>query len=413
MNVPASRGKRALVLAGGGISGAVYEMGALRAIDDLLLNYTVNDFDIYVGTSAGSLVGACLANGITPRELMRTLEGALPDTGRLQRNRILAPNLRDMLRRSRRLPGLLLRHSLHALRHPREFSPLDWMWGLLGGLPTGIYTGDNLERYLRDFLSQRGSNAFAQLQRELYIVATQLNTGDRAVFGTGSLRDVPISQAVAASSAMPIMFQPVHIDGIDYIDGGVRGTASLDVAIDQGAKLIVCINPLVPLDNSDQKLGHPIVEEGIQAIGNQVFRTFIHAGLHYHIKKLGYQHPDVDIILIEPRRDDVLVFSDHIMRYSTRMTLARHGYESVTLHLADQYTHFKQVLARHDIAISRQRVATELSLHPASEDPVAMQQLLEGPSPLHHLTGGSKSWRTAHLAHALNDLEASLNELDA
>jgi len=61
-----SRGKMALVLAGGGLTGAVYEIGALRAINDLLTDRTVNDFDIYVGTSAGALVGALLANGITP-----------------------------------------------------------------------------------------------------------------------------------------------------------------------------------------------------------------------------------------------------------------------------------------------------------------------------------------------------------
>ena len=51
-------GKTALVLAGGGLTGAVYEIGALRAIDDLLVDRTVNDFDIYVGTSAGALVAS-------------------------------------------------------------------------------------------------------------------------------------------------------------------------------------------------------------------------------------------------------------------------------------------------------------------------------------------------------------------
>jgi Predicted esterase of the alpha-beta hydrolase superfamily len=72
--VKAQRSKTALVLAGGGVTGAAYEIGALRALDDLLHHFSVNDFDVFIGTSAGALVAACLANGLTPHELMRHLE---------------------------------------------------------------------------------------------------------------------------------------------------------------------------------------------------------------------------------------------------------------------------------------------------------------------------------------------------
>src|ERR1700733_55808 len=70
--------KTALVLGGGGFTGGVYEIGALRAIDLLAVNRTVNDFDIYVGTSAGSFVASLVANGVTPEEMMRVLNKALP-----------------------------------------------------------------------------------------------------------------------------------------------------------------------------------------------------------------------------------------------------------------------------------------------------------------------------------------------
>ena len=66
-------GKTALVLAGGGLTGAVYEIGALRAIDDLLVDRTVNDFDIFVGTSAGALVSSLLANGVSPEEMLQVM----------------------------------------------------------------------------------------------------------------------------------------------------------------------------------------------------------------------------------------------------------------------------------------------------------------------------------------------------
>src|SRR6266508_190898 len=83
--------KTALVLGGGGFTGGVYEIGALRAFDLLAGNRTVNDFDIYVGTSAGSFVGSMVANGVTPEEMMRVLNKALPSP-------IPDPALKNLLR---------------------------------------------------------------------------------------------------------------------------------------------------------------------------------------------------------------------------------------------------------------------------------------------------------------------------
>src|ERR1700744_6752496 len=65
--------KTALVLGGGGFPGGVYEIGALRALDLLAVNSTVNNFDVYVGTSAGSFIASLCANGVTPEEMMRVV----------------------------------------------------------------------------------------------------------------------------------------------------------------------------------------------------------------------------------------------------------------------------------------------------------------------------------------------------
>ena len=71
------RSKTALVLGGGGFTGGVYEVGALRALDLLAVNRTVNEFDVYVGTSAGAFMASMVANGITPEEMMRVLNHEL------------------------------------------------------------------------------------------------------------------------------------------------------------------------------------------------------------------------------------------------------------------------------------------------------------------------------------------------
>ena len=94
------RDKTALVLGGGGFTGGVYEIGALRALDLLAVNSTVNNFDVYVGTSAGAFIAALCANGVTPEEMMRvvTRQGKLPfkdiDLGDL-----LRPNLLEFARK--------------------------------------------------------------------------------------------------------------------------------------------------------------------------------------------------------------------------------------------------------------------------------------------------------------------------
>src|SRR3981081_1257684 len=100
-------GKRALVLCGGGSTGVTYEIGALRALDDLLVGLSVNDFDIYVGTSAGSIVGALLANGISPRAMALGLEGAHRDLRTPSQLAMYRPNVTEMAVRMLRLPGLV------------------------------------------------------------------------------------------------------------------------------------------------------------------------------------------------------------------------------------------------------------------------------------------------------------------
>src|ERR687894_694386 len=93
---PRKRGDRArtaLVLGGGGFTGGVYEIGALRALDLLAVNRTVNQFDVYVGTSTGSFLAALTANGVTPEEMMRVVNRQAPTPFQdLDRGTLMRPN---------------------------------------------------------------------------------------------------------------------------------------------------------------------------------------------------------------------------------------------------------------------------------------------------------------------------------
>ena len=140
--------KTALVLGGGGFTGGVYEIGALRAIDLLATNRTVNEFDIYVGTSAGAFVSSLLANGVTPEEMMRVLNDDLPSPIRdIDLGTLLRPNYRGFITRGLTFPFKVAGLLRELASQIGEVSLVDLATGLSAALPNGLYSGRGIERY--------------------------------------------------------------------------------------------------------------------------------------------------------------------------------------------------------------------------------------------------------------------------
>ncbi len=358
--------KTALVLGGGGFTGAVYEIGALRAFDLLAVNRTVNEFDVYVGTSAGSFVGSAVANGVTPEEMMRVLNKNLPSPLRdIDLGMMLRPNYGGFLSSAALFPLRLLGVSRQLASSLGDVSMMDIAQGLAAGLPKGLYRGAGLEDYVAEMLADPDrTDDFRMLQRELYLTATDLDTTDRIVFGEGEWRDVPISRAVAASSALPLIYEPVEIKGREMVDGGIRSTTNVDLAVKAGARFIVVVNPIVPFVNDFSKRVPTISgsrvrrvsDMGFVAIANQAMRMIAHDRLHRAVERWEVEYPGVDILLIEPEFDDELMFGTSIMDYSARLQIAKHGFESVTLRLARDYERYKRITERHGIEISARRI---------------------------------------------------------
>jgi predicted acylesterase/phospholipase RssA len=364
---PRRRGdKTALVLGGGGFTGGVYEIGALRALDLLAVNSTVNEFDVYVGTSAGSFVASMTANGVTPEEMMRVLNKALPSP-------IDDPKLRTLLRLNYKglasklavMPLRVVGTMRHLASNLGEVSMVDLVMGLAEGLPSGIYSNRGLDRYMAQVLADPDrSNDFRELEGELLLTATDVDTCERLVLGRGEWADVPISTAVAASTALPMVYEPIELRGRHLMDGGIASTTNVDVAVEAGAKFIIVVNPLVPYVNDfNRKIPtmfgsrvRRVADMGLPGIGNQAFRLMAHARLQLAVESWKHRFPDVDIILIEPEPDDELMFGTSILDYSSRLKIAKHGFESVTHKLARDYQHYKEVAARHGIEISARRV---------------------------------------------------------
>src|SRR5439155_714688 len=175
--------------------------------------------------------------------------------------------------------------------------------------------------------------------------------------------DVPISQAVRASTALPMIYKPVKVRDRERVDGGIVSTTNVDLAVEAGAKFVVVVNPLVPYVNDfSKRVGRifprpqRVSDMGFPQIGYQVFKLLAYQRLHEVARQWESKYPGVDIVLIEPEPNDELMFQTSIMNYSSRLEIARHGFQSVTLKLAADYEHFKQVCQRHGIEISATRV---------------------------------------------------------
>jgi predicted acylesterase/phospholipase RssA len=376
------------VLGGGGFTGGVYEIGALRALDLLSVNRTVNQFDVYVGTSAGAFVAAAVANGVTPEEMMRVIVQQVPTPFPDARaSSLLKPNYREFVSRGLMFP-VRLAHLLRVLaRDIGQLSAVDIVLGLAEALPAGLYSGEGIERYVQRILADPDrTDDFRLLATELYLAATDLDTCDRVVFGTDGWDDVPISKAVSASSALPMIYKPVRIRDHDYVDGGLVSTTNLDIAVEAGAKLIFVVNPLVPYTN-DFEAQIPTVtgsrprrvsDMGFPQIGYQAFKLLAHQRLHELARRWEERYPGVDIILIEPDRSDELMFQTSIMNFTSRVDIARHGFQSVTLKLANDYPHYKRICARHGLEISATRVRNVVKHFEAEREPTrAWRKILE------------------------------------
>ena len=364
--VSSRRSRTALVLGGGGFTAGVYEIGGLRALDLLAVNRTVNEFDVYVGTSAGSFVASLAANGVTPEEMMRVVNQQVPTPFRdINMGTVLKPSYYDFAKAMAVMP-------LRAVGVLRELATnvgnvglMDLVFGLAEGLPSGIYSTAGTERYLREVLGDPDrTNDFRDLEPDLYLTATDLDTCERIVMGVGDWEDVPISLAASASTALPMIYRPVEIKGRQLIDGGIRSTTNVDIAVEAGATFVVVVNPLVPYVNDFQKViptmtgsrVRRVADMGFPQIGYQAFKLLAHQRLHEAVTHWQDRYPGVDIILIEPDPNDELMFDTNIMNFTKRVDIARHGFESVTLQLAKDYDRLRSVCAKHGIEISATRV---------------------------------------------------------
>jgi len=235
---------------------------------------------------------------------------------------------------------------------------------LTNHIPTGFFTNDGLEKWMSRNLERiRMPNDFRAFERkrgrQLYLTACDLDTAERVVFGADENSELTISRAMQASTALPIFYRPPRINGVDYVDGGIRHTANIDIAIEKGADLIICYNPFRPFLNridaegggsSYFAAGRYLSDRGLKVVLNQVFRTLLHSRLKLGIQRyLADERFRGDIVLLEPREQDADFFGINPLAFWRRAEAIRHGFESVRRTLEQNFEQLESVFERYGL----------------------------------------------------------------
>lgn len=335
----------------------MYELGALRALEEAVDGLALNDAWSYVGVSAGSFIAACLANGLTTRQLLGSVLHGDRGPHPLRPELFFTPAYREMVGRGLRLPRIAAEALLSLARHPLSHSVSE-LAGLFGeALPVGIFDNEPVRRFLAELFSMDGrSDDFRTLHHRLTVVAADLERGTSLRFGEPGLDDVPISLAVQASTAVPGVYPPVNVNGHQCVDGVLLKTVHASVALEHGAELLFCINPIVPVDVSAavRKGRAPagvLSRMGLPAVLSQTFRTLIHSRLEIGLSRYASRFPDADIILLEPRADEYAMFFSNIFSFKSRIDICARGYDATRRNLIERFDELEPVLRSHGLIL--------------------------------------------------------------
>lgn len=346
-----------LALAGGGPEGAVYEIGALRALDEACDGLNLHELDIYVGVSAGAFIASSLANDLTTTQMVRALVKHEPGEHPFVPQTFFTPNYREWARRSLMLPRLFADAMLEFRRAPEEQTLFESLTKLARALPVGLFDNEPIRRYLQRTFSIKGrSDDFRKLRQRLIVVATDLESGRPILFGQPGWDHVPISTAVQASTAIPGFYPPVRIEGRNCVDGILLKTLHASVALKDGVDLLLCVNPLVPADlrdavESGQLKEGALLKKGLATVLSQTVRTLINSRLEVGMREYQTRFPESEVLLFQPERNEFDLFFSNIFSFRSRRRVVELAYDATRRNLRARRKTLGPMLAAYGITL--------------------------------------------------------------
>ncbi len=326
----------ALCLPGGGATGAMYQIGALAALEHSVVGLEAHGFELYVGTSSGASVAAVLAGGAPVERLYRAFLDPADVYFPLERKHVFRTDFGEWRRALTTAFGALRHGSVSLFSRGPAPTPAQ-LWEeldrLYDSLPAGLFSLDAYERFLEDFFVRRGiPNSFHRMPHALYVMAHDLDSGERVLFGGPGFDHIPVTRACIASMAVPPFFSPVRIGDRHYIDAGAPQVSHLDVAVENGADVIVVVNPMVPVRaEASVPTGHgtraSVRDKGLMWVMNQAIRIGMHAVLRESVARVRGAGR-VEVLLIEPDPTDAILFMVNPASFAGRRKILEYAYRT-------------------------------------------------------------------------------------
>jgi predicted acylesterase/phospholipase RssA len=301
----------------------MFQIGALAALEDALDGLEVSNFDLYVGSSGGASVAAALAGGVPIQRMYRAFLDPADSYFGLERKHLLRIDFGEW---RRTVPALIAAFSEGAGAFMRGGAPPSAaLWEQLDrlaeALPAGLFSLDGYERFLEEFFIRRGvPNSFFAMRRPLRILAHDLESAELRLFGAGEAAEVPVTRACVASMAIPPFFSPVRIGDRHYMNPGGGQIVHAEVAVAEGADVLVVVNPLVPLRDERGALR----DRGLLTIVNQAIRIGSWRALRDQVRVA--ETAGKAVLCIEPESAESLVFFGNPENYDVRRRILEYAY---------------------------------------------------------------------------------------
>ena len=351
-----------VAMSGGGLEGLLYQLGVLYALERAIHGRKLRDANVFSGVSSGSIGSALMAGNVPLIEVIKAMHG---------KSELIQPftsaTIFDLAGSS--ILSRVLRESI-------SWSGLDpgkWIKQTLKAVPTGFFKGEAIRQYLRHCIEVSGGrDNFEDVKTELYVGATDMDTFEHVVFGQEPWKNVPISEAIYASCALPLIFEPNQINGRWFIDGQITKTCNLELVIERGCDLVFIIDPLKPLGtlipgSVDKKGGYYAMVQTIKAL--------VYTRFHSVLSHLTERYPQTDFIVFQPDEEVAQLMAGSPMRYRIRTQVIHMAYQQTMRQLRERHKVYRAKLLKYGMVLYPTEQLKELE----SEDGAFFNNLAQSP----------------------------------
>lgn len=325
-----------VAMSGGGLEGFLYQLGVTFALERSIRGRTIRDADVFSGVSSGSIGTTLLAGNVPTMEVIKAMhsqsEMIEPFTSATVFDLAGGSILSRMMRETVAWNGL---------------DPSKWIKQTLRAIPTGFFRGENLRAYVRHCIEVSGTkDTFEGMSKELYIGATDMDSFEHVVFGQPPWDKVPVSEAIYASCALPLVFVPNQINGRWFIDGQITKTCNLELVVERGCDLVFIIDPIKPLGtlipgSVDKKGGYYALIQTVKAL--------VYTRFHSVLSHLTERYPDTDFIVFQPDEDVAQIMAGSPMRYRIRTQVIHMAYQQTMRQLRERHKIYRAKLQKYDM----------------------------------------------------------------